>query len=229
MSIDLSKYDFVDFGCSAGGSMEFAKKHWGYDNGIGIDIDPRKVEKTRALGFNAEIADLTKPMSFSGKARFSILAHVLEHIPNARMAAQIMRTAAMISSEFILIRQPWFDSDGPLAQKGLKLYWSDWDGHTNHMSSLQLYLPLKRMQDEGLISAFSIWGNTPVKGSGDSVVVPLDSPLDRHHYDPETDMPKADIEFDFPCYREVMAYVSVSGTIDPAVLPGPFTVATRLI
>lgn len=228
MTIDLTKYEFVDFGCSSGASMEFVKKIWGYDNGIGIDIDPAKVEKTRALGYEADIADLTKPMSFSGKAKFSILAHVLEHIPNARMAAQILNTATQISSDFVFVRQPWFDCDGPLAQMGFKLYWSDWHGHTNHMTSLQMYLALLRRAEAGGISSFSVWGHSPIISTADTTIVPLESRLDRHHYDPETDPPKENAPLDFACFKELVAYVGVSKDVDTSVLPKPFANTTQL-
>ena len=40
MTIDLAPYDFVDFGCSSGGSIKFAMERLGGVNGIGVDLDP---------------------------------------------------------------------------------------------------------------------------------------------------------------------------------------------
>ena len=57
---DISSYDFIDFGCSKGGSIEFAKKSFGVERGVGIDIDPAKVATARAAGHNAMIADARK-------------------------------------------------------------------------------------------------------------------------------------------------------------------------
>lgn len=210
--------------------MAFAEKHWGETNGIGLDISPSKVKSTREIGYQAEVVDLTKPLNFSGIVKFSILSHVLEHIPNAVLADQILKTAAVVSSEFFLVRQPWFDSDGALALMGLKLYWSDWPtGHTNPMTSLQLYSSLHGLLEEGLIADFSIWGNNRFSTSAPSAVVPLNSPRNRHHYDPETDLPKAVVDLPFACFQEIMAYVAVSEDVDISVLPEPFTNAELLL
>lgn len=210
--------------------MDFVKKYWNVENGVGIDINPQKVEQTRALGYQAELADLTQPLNFSGTVQFSVLSHVLEHIPSALLAEKILKTAAMISSEFFLVRQPWFDSDGLLAQLGLKLYWSDWPGgHTNHMTSLQFYSFLKQLRDEGLIAGFSIWGNDPIISTSHSGIVPLDSPRDRHHYDAETDASKDIFDLPFACYKEIMAYVAVAKNVDITTLPTPFANATLLL
>lgn len=224
MKIDLTGYEFVDFGCSAGGSLDFAKRHWGLSNGIGIDISPNKVEKTRALGYTAEVGDLTKPMNFQGKVAFSILSHVLEHIPSNLLARKILRTAAMISESHIIIRQPYFDCDGSLARMGLKFYWSDWPtGHTNQMTSLQLYLALKVLRDEGLLSGFSIWGNDRIASTDSNCIIPLDSAANRHQYDATTDSPKQSVDLSFECFREIFAYAAVSENVDVKTLPKPLS------
>ena len=46
-------YDFLDFGCSKGASLEWASKVLGGSKGLGIDIDSRKVEQTVSKGFDA--------------------------------------------------------------------------------------------------------------------------------------------------------------------------------
>lgn len=38
----LDGYDFIDFGASKGGYIEFAKARLGGTRGVGIDIDPKK-------------------------------------------------------------------------------------------------------------------------------------------------------------------------------------------
>lgn len=223
MKIDVSQYDLVDFGCSDGASMEFAFKHLGCKTGLGVDIDPGKVEKTRALGYDAVVADLTRSDNFSGRARISILSHVLEHIPDIMLANQILNTATLISSEAVLVRQPWFDSDGLLMQMGVKPYWSDWPGgHTNHMSSLQMFLALKACLDKGQIASFSVWGHYPITSTADECLVPLESRPNRHKYDPEADAPKPEVPLEFDCFRELMAYVGVAPEVDTSRLPRPF-------
>jgi len=232
MAINIKKYDFVDFGCSVGRSMKFAQTVWSVEHGIGIDRSPYKVRKTQDQGFEAEVADLTSSLNFSGQTRFSILSHILEHIPDMYAVEDILNTASTISSEFVFVRQPWFDSDGPLAELGLKMFWSDWKGHPNRMTSLEMYLILKRQLDAEMISGFSIWGLGRVPSSVPGCIIPLDSGSDRKHYNPETDPPKEKVKFDFPCFQQLVAYIGVSPDLDvttlPATLPHPYPEAKML-
>ncbi|MCA9020545.1 MAG: hypothetical protein KDA74_10405, partial [Planctomycetaceae bacterium] len=50
--------DFLDFGCSTGGSIAFAQKHLGGQNGVGIDIDANKVKKAQEAGLHAALYDI---------------------------------------------------------------------------------------------------------------------------------------------------------------------------
>lgn len=209
--------------------MDFAFNHLGCKTGIGIDIDPKKVAKTQALGYEALVGDLTRSEIFSGRAQIAILSHVLEHIPGIDLANKILNTATLVTSKFVLVRQPWFDCTGPLAQMGLKLYWSDWRGHPNHMSSLQMYLALKRIMSREQIASFSIWGHSPIINTDHSAIVPLDSPQDRHHYNPQTDAPKLqNTELGFDCFKELIAFIGVAPELNTKTLPPPFRSAKQL-
>ena len=79
--VRAGNYDFVDFGCSTGGSIQWAKRQLNGTKGLGIDIDPKKVAATREAGFDAIIYDINKipPRKL---VRFTVLSHFLEHIPN---------------------------------------------------------------------------------------------------------------------------------------------------
>ncbi len=41
MSINIDEFDFCDFGCRNGGSIQFGIKHLQGKRGFGIDIDPK--------------------------------------------------------------------------------------------------------------------------------------------------------------------------------------------
>ena len=129
--VRAGNYDFIDFGCSAGGSIQWAKRLLNGTKGLGIDIDPKKVAATREAGFDAIIYDINKipPRKL---VRFTVLSHFLEHIPNLIDVKNFIRNACEISKDFILIKQPYFDADGYLFQLGLKTFWSDWHGHPSH-------------------------------------------------------------------------------------------------
>ncbi len=223
MSINLESYDYVDFGCSNGGSMEFAQRHLKGQRGLGIDIDERKVAAAKSKGYEAQVGDLTKPQQFSGHVRFSTIVHFLEHVPSATTAHQILGTAALISEEFVFIRQPWFDSDGALASLNLKLYWSDWTGHTNHMTSLQLYISLLQLGNEGLVKEFSIFGHYAVKDTSDTCLIPLNEKRNSHHYNP-SDHGSKNMGRPLPCacFRELVAQVATKKKYNTTVLPPLF-------
>ena len=50
VTVDLEGYDFLDFGASSGGCIDFARAKLGGRNGLGIDRDPLKVAQMRAKG-----------------------------------------------------------------------------------------------------------------------------------------------------------------------------------
>ena len=58
--------------------------------------------------------------------------------------------ACSISKDFVFIQQPYFDADSYLFKKGLKLFWSDWRGHPNRMTSLDFNLLLRDLKKNPL-------------------------------------------------------------------------------
>lgn len=174
-------FDHIDFGCSKGGSLAFSKKRFGGVRGLGIDIVQSKIESTRAAGFDAiryNIHDIPNEKL----VRFVVLSHFLEHVPVLADVKAFLRKACTISTEFVYIQQPYFDADGYLFQHGLKLFWSDWVGHPNRMTSLELWLLLRDLQKEGLPIRYSIHVYGPIVDSADPRIHSLASPIDQHQY-----------------------------------------------
>ena len=110
--IDLTGYDYVDFGCSSGGSMIYARDHLGGGRGVGIDLDAKKVAATVSRGFDAVVGDLSAAPSFHGNVRFSMCSHFLEHVSDLDTARRCLDTALSISrlprdvgrlGEFVLV------------------------------------------------------------------------------------------------------------------------------
>jgi hypothetical protein len=207
-TINLSAYDFVDFGCSAGGSIAFARDHLGGRRGLGLDISPKKVEAAKAAGFDAEVADVTKldPQE-TGTVRFAIMSHFLEHLPGRDTAQACIKSACDIAEDFVLIRQPYFDANGYLFSLGMKLYWSDWTGHSYHMQSIELHNVLSRLNDQHKILRFLIFFRSEIKDSSHAAVHPLSSPVDQHQWNPQLHNPKPDYKFTFPVYGETGAII----------------------
>ncbi len=139
-------FDYADFGSSKGGSLGYGQNVLGGKRGIGLDIDPEKVEQTRDAGFEAAEIDVTTLVAQPDCVRFVTMIDFLEHLPGIPLAQQCIAAAVEASTEFVFIRQPWFDADGYLFSRGLKLCWSDWCGHPNAMTSLQLYRALSQLK-----------------------------------------------------------------------------------
>jgi hypothetical protein len=209
--LEKGEFDFLDFGCSAGGSIKMAMKMFDARRGLGIDINDKKVEQAIAAGCEAivyNIHDLPRrPL-----VRFCVMAHFLEHVPNRGDVVAFLRTACDISQEFVFIKQPYFDADGYLFQKGLKLFWSDWRGHPNTMSTLDFYTILVQLKNAGHIGNFSIHLKGPILSSADNAIHPVASPRDQHQYNFALHPAKPmHLKFDFPVFAEVMVLISKPG------------------
>lgn len=181
--LNVDTFDFVDFGCSQGGSIKQAASVFGVERGLGIDIDPAKVAATRAEGYDAIVGDLTDLKIGTKKVSFAMLSHFLEHLSNLKDAERCLHSAVHVARDFVYVAQPYFDADGYLFGKELKLYWSDWHGHPNKMTSLDFYCILRGFLQKDLIRDFAIFAHGPIRSSRNSAIHPLTSPMDQGAYD----------------------------------------------
>jgi hypothetical protein len=209
--IETTGIDHIDFGCSKGGSLEFAKRRFGGIKGLGIDNELSKVEMTRAAGFEAILYDI-KDIPDEKLVNFCILSHFLEHIPSHRDVKLFVRKACTIAKQFVFIQQPYFDADPYLFDMGFKLFWSDWTGHPNRMSVLELWLLLSSLKDEGLPISFSIGAYKRIIDSSDPSVHPLASKSDQHFYNSTVHPPKdSTVLFDSKVFYEVVCLITLPG------------------
>jgi len=208
---------FLDLGCSAGDSLLKGREMW-QCNGVGIDLDAAKVTRAVEEGRLAFQADARTIHEDGASFRVVQGVHFLEHLPDLETALAVVASAARMCSEAIFFRQPWFDADESLASIGLKLYWSDWTGHPNHMSAADLVKALEALVAEGPLQHFAVWGCDPIRSSDHPSVHPLSSPMDQHQYEESAHGPKPLAEpFDFPVYRECVAAGFVSVTSSAAI------------
>ena len=196
--MDVSRYDFLDFGASTGGGIEFAKARLGGTNGLGVDIDRQKVARMRSLGLDCAEGDVTRIDLPDNSVRFVIMSHILEHLPDIDAVKRTLASAARVASDFLYIQGPFFDIDGTLADDGLKFYWSDWTYHTCHLTTDALCETLDALD----LRDYVCMGRLEVADSTDSAIHPLDSPPDQHDYDPDLHPPKPAVEFTAPRYAE---------------------------
>lgn len=209
------EYRFFDFGCSKGYGIDYAYQVFDdARSGLGLDISENKIELARENGHDAVVFDILM-IPDRKLVEFVTISHFLEHLPSVKIADQFLRKAVTVARQFVFIRQPFFDADGYLAQQGLKLYWSDWRGHPNKMTSLDFYLCLNKMKSEGLLSGFSINFTNKVTSSAHDVIHPLNSPIDQHRYESSVHPHKGKEVWLENVYREIFVLVHIN-KVDPS-------------
>jgi hypothetical protein len=211
----IADYDFLDFGASTGGSLQFAQKVLGGTRGLGVDIDPKKVQKARDAGFECMQGDMTQLELPDRSVRFVIMSHVLEHLPGLDLVEGSIRSAARVARDFVYIQGPFFDADQDLARQGLKFYWSDWTGHPCHLTTSQLTRIFRKL---GLRDT-RMFVRGAITHSSNEALHPLDSPLDQHGYDPSVHPPKETFQLRVPVFREIVACVRLSDVPWTEILP----------
>ena len=215
--LNAKQIDHIDFGCSKGGSLDFAKKRLGGERGLGIDIDLAKVAATHEAGFEAIQYDIAQ-LPNRKLVRFVIMSHFLEHLPQLIDVKNMIRKACQISKKFVYIQQPFFDADGYLLEKGLKLFWSDWRGHPNRMTSLEMFLTQRDLQSEGFKFSFSLYAHKPVEDSNDPCVHRLNAPCDLTYHLLGHDLDKVTaVQFQGNVFREIVTLITLPGTDHEAV------------
>lgn len=185
--------------------MAFADRLFGGGRGLGIDIDPKRVETAMAAGQAAIVADATRAR-LDGRVRFAIMSHFLEHLPGIAEARRCLLAAANCTSDFILVQQPYFDADGYLLDRGLKFYWSDWVDHKLHLTSIQIFAILRAMLAMGVLAGFVIGRRKPVLDSSDPCIHSLASAPEQHDWSADRHPPKPTVAFDGNVFREVFAF-----------------------
>lgn len=205
-STDIGKYlssgayDFIDFGCSRGGSLAYGVEKLGGTRGLGIDLSPEKINRTRAAGFDACLADARELMLHPDSVRFVTMIDFLEHLPGIDDARHCIDVACAAATDFVFIRQPWFDADPYLFPLGLKVYWSDWSGHRNAMTTLDFY---RIMRGNLKIRRWGLYARRRIVDSSDPAVHTLDSPAAQHNWSEDTHPPKPAITFSVPVFYQV--------------------------
>jgi hypothetical protein len=201
--------DFLDFGCSSGNSLKLGQSVLGGREGLGIDRSPKKITQARESGLRAIVFDIDQ-IPDRKLVRFTILSHFLEHVPDLKAVRRFILKACQVSTHFVLIKQPYFDTDGYLLKHGFKTFWSDWHGHPNRMSTMSLFQILRDLRSGGHLERYSIHAKGRILTSTDARIHPLQSPIDQHEYDPARHPPKpSEMVFDAPVYYETVAFVSI--------------------
>ena len=187
--------DFLDLGCSKGGSLRWATNRYG-GTGLGIDIEPRKVAAAREAGRLAFEGDATKlPAGLS--VRFVLMSDFLEHLPSLDVVEQVIGEAARVATDFLLIRHPSFEGRGFLEQIGLRQYWWNWTGHKSHIQVADYCSMFDRLG----LQQYTVRYKRRITHSMDESIVPLSAPRDGSAFVRERDGAKPSIPLPAPVWR----------------------------
>lgn len=198
-------FDFIDIGCSKGGSLAWGMANFG-GTGLGIDLSERKVEATRAAGYQAIVADATALDMADGAVRFATLSDVLEHMPDGETAERCLREAYRVSRDFVLVRGPNFDREDELARLALKRYYADWRGHTWHHRTEDLVRLARRV---GALRTLLI-SHGRIRGSEDPDILPAAAPRDQARYDAALHGPKPLVTFERKLFSRIVMVLAKS-------------------
>ena len=202
----VEQIDFIDIGCSAGGSFKLIQKKYGYKNGLAIDIEQAKVEKAKSNNVPAICLDAAKLGIFNNNAcKLVSYVHMLEHLPNQELVKSIISSGIRVASDTVYIKGPMYYLDY-LKPLGFQFYWSHWRGHTYLIEPdeiLEIVDEITKASCEKIEWSHELNFINKVNSSTDPCIHPINGHLDRHAYDSNIDPPKEmDVVFEKDIYRE---------------------------
>lgn len=181
-----SLMDFIDLGCSTGGSYSQMVKRFGYERGLAIDIDGKKVKTARCNGVPAIHMDARRLSFFRDNSfRAVTMSYFLEHLPSRELIEEVLRESVRIGSETIYVRGRMFN-DEALKDAGVRFFWSNWRGHQTHIEGEEVVQLLTDLGAHDIEVKYL----GQVETTDDPCIHPLEAGKDRHAYDPAIDPPK---------------------------------------
>ena len=205
-SVDLSGYDFIDLGCGHGRSIRDCCTRFKVRRGIGVDLDPDKVESARNAGFDAICADATE-LSVENQVRFASMLDFLEHLPDLETVEAMLQFASKAASEFLFISHPSFEGEDYLRDLGFRQYWWHWSGHPSHPRIADYKAIFARLG----LTQYMIRFNELVEDSHHKSILTTDMPKNQHEFDPARHRRRPFVRFEVPVWRFQEIFVRLPG------------------
>ncbi len=206
--------DFLDLGSGGGRSYEHVRRTTGLKVGVSLDIAVEKVTECRRVNDLSFVYDIREvPYSF-GAVSAAFMLNVLQQIPAEKSVLQVVQNALVASRDYVVIRQPFFDHDAALAERGFRSYWSDWNTHHNRMDVAFLAGLARRCGP--FAERLRVFGIDRIVDSTSPHILPLAAPPEQDGYDEALHGGKTEVSFSFPSYREVMVVIERQSINDAA-------------
>lgn len=196
-----NQIDFIDIGCSNGGSYKYIKNKYNYENGLAIDIDIRKVNNALKNNIPAVKLDATQMNIFNDNAcKLISIMHTLEHLPNTEIIEAVLKESIRVASNTIYITGPMY-YQSYLSSMGFQFYWSNWTGHTCMIEPDTIINIMKKLGKNNY--KLNFYEKHKIIDSNNNCIHSIHGLIDRHHYDENIDPPKQlNIFFNKELYKE---------------------------
>jgi len=199
---------FVDIGSGRGNSILMASKLWGGD-GIGYETSLNRNAEAIERGYDCRLESALDALPKLGDGCFdyAVINHFLEHLAGTGEVRTIIQHACRVTSGFVFVAGPWFDSDGPLFRRGLKIFASDWpEDHPTRVTMMDLYRAFQDFMPGGTLK---LYGRQPITSTDHHYLFPIQAVTrglkGPYHYDPEQHGAKPAGEYIDGCFWEVCA------------------------
>lgn len=205
-NFNFEPYDLLDIGTGKGLVVDFAKKYFGVQNAVTIEVNEHKVSRLKQRGYNCIHGNVLNLAFPKRCVNIVTLSHVLEHLPTLADAEQTVAKAVQAAKQFVYLESPAFDFDTFLHSHGLKFYWSDWHGHT---TKITVPWVIDTLHSFG-ITHYSVLYSKPIKTSNHLAIHSLASTTDQFAYDREVHPKKPLIEFRHPLFGTFIVYIWIN-------------------
>jgi len=183
-------YTFFDFGGGFGASLAYYQRDFG-GRGLGIEIEPAKVDSARAAGravVEGNLFDVPpRPL-----VRYVTADNVLEHMYSIAQVEEALALAVAVADEFIYVRHPSFEDEDYLRSFGISGTWVHRSGHRAHVRLSDYVAMANRLG----IDRVEIHPVGLIPDSSEPEIVPLGTPKNDLRYDPTKHAPRPEVVFD---------------------------------
>ena len=200
------EYGFLDLGCGDGGSLTYCEEVFGRGPGLGIDNSEAKVREARERGLPVVLEDVRSVDIPVGCVSFCSMMDFLEHVP-PESTASILAGAAKAARDFLFIRHPSFEDIEYLKDRGLKFDWTDWSGHRNMMTQVNLTSTIEALG----YPQYVVVPRKQILDTTHQSVVPMSAPTDTVGYDEATHGDKPFTVFNRPIWQQFDIVVRLDG------------------